>query len=143
MAFGHLDQAQLGAVGILDPALDQPPRHARRGLADRHPGGDEPPFLGPDVTDLHPQGDVAGARGALARRDLEEAATEEVHDAGGDPAGAVLAGDRQPEGALVELAAPGEVPHPQDEPAAEDVHAASLAGRARAAAGSGSRRIAT
>jgi hypothetical protein len=92
---GDLDEDEVDAVGVGDPALAEAPGLELRGPADIGAGGDEARVLGVDVVDLQPQRAVAGGRRAVAADQLEEAAAQEEHGAGHPAPEAVLAVDPQ------------------------------------------------
>src|SRR3954463_16722810 len=73
-----LDEAQFEAVGILDPALDQSPRHAFGGFAEPDSGCEEARRFVCEVLDLQPDAHPFGRRFRAADREFEESAAEEI-----------------------------------------------------------------
>jgi hypothetical protein len=74
---GNLDQDNPGAVGILDPHLDQSPG-LRHGLPDdRDPGRGQPGMLPVDIPYLDPDHHRAPRRAGRAPGDLKQSLAEE------------------------------------------------------------------
>ena len=104
MTGGNLDQDDPGAVGILDPHLDQAPGLRGRLPHDRDAGRGQPGVLGVNIADLDPDHHRGPGRAGRAPRDLEQPLAEEEHQPG-IVGRAELAVDGQAEQVTVEAAA--------------------------------------
>jgi hypothetical protein len=125
---GNLDQDDLEAIGVLDPHLGQAP-----GLGGGPPGdGDssrgQPSVLGVDIPYLNPDHHRLSERAGPVTGDLEQSRAEEEHH----PRivrRAELPVDSQAQDIAVEAAAAVQVAGPQEDPAAQNVHATISAAR--------------
>ena len=86
----NFDEAQLPAVGILDPAFDETPGHELSRLANHDPLAHEPSRFDLDVVELEPDPDAVTRCHGRAAGQLQEPTTEEVDDAGDHTARCVL-----------------------------------------------------
>ena len=128
MIGGNLDQDDPDAIGILDPHLDQAPRLRHGFPYDTDGGGGQPGVLGVDVADLDPDHHRAPGRAGRGPGDFEQSRAEEEHNPG-IVRSAELPVDRQAQYVAVEAAAAVQVARPQEDPAAQDVHATISAPR--------------
>jgi hypothetical protein len=125
---GNLHQDDLDAIGVLDPHLGQAP-----GLGCGFPDdGDcrrrQPGVLGVDIAYLDPDHHRLPGRTDRVPRDLQQSRAEEEHHPG-IVRGAEFAVDGQAQHVAVEAAAAVQVAGPQQDPAAQNVHAAISAAR--------------
>ena len=118
----NFDQDDPDAVGILDPHFGQAPGLGGRLLDDRDSGRGQPGMLGADIPYLDPDHHRAPRRAVRVPGDLEQPLAEEEHHAG-IIAGTELPVDGQAQHVAVEAAAAGQVGGPQEDPAAQNVHA--------------------
>ena len=131
MISGDLDQINLHAVWVLDPHLDQSPGLGRWPSQNAHAGRSQPLCLSANIPDLKPEHQRASRRAANTPGHLQESRAQEEHH----PRiihRSELPVNRKTQHVAVEMAAPPEVGGAQQNPAAQYVHAAILAARARA-----------
>ena len=122
MIGGNLDQDDPDAIGILDPHFGQPPGLGYRLSDDRDSGRGQPGVLGADVPYLDPDHHHVPGRTSPAPGDLKESRAEEEHHPG-IIWGTELPVDGQTQYVAVEAAAAVQVGWPQQDPAAQNVHA--------------------
>ena len=124
----NFDEHDPDAVRVLDPHFGQPPGF-RHGLAeDTDSGRRQPVVLGVNIPDLEPDHHRATGGPGRAPGNLEQARAEEEHH----PRilrRPELPIDRQPQYVAVKMAALSQVGGPQQDPAAQNLHAAILPDR--------------
>lgn len=113
-----LNQDDAHAIRVCNPQFVQASHLAPRLPHDRPPGAQQPSVLGSDVSDLHPQRDRIAGWARRPATDLEQAVTQEAHDAGRVIA-AELPVDRQAERVSIEPVTPVELGRTQQDAAAE------------------------
>jgi len=124
----NLDQDNPGAIGVLDPHLDQAPGLCGRLPDNRDSSRGQPGVLGADIPHLDPDHHRAPGRAGRGPGDFEEPRTEEEHHPGIFP-GAELPVDGQAQDVAVEAAAAVQIVGAQQDPAAQNVHATIPAAR--------------
>jgi hypothetical protein len=122
----NLDDNDPDPVRILDPHLDQPPGLGHRRPENADPGRGQTLMLGVDVPHLKPDLHRVPRGAAGAPGHLQQPAAEEEHRPR-ISRGAELPVDRQPQHVAVEAATSAEIGGPQQDPAAQDVHAPIVA----------------
>ena len=128
MIGGNLDQDDPDAVGVLDPHLGQAPGLGGRLPDDRDSGRGQPGVLGVDIPHLDPDHHRAPGRAGRVPGDLEQPLAEEEHHPG-IVRRTELPVDGQAQQVAVEAAAAVQVAGPQQDPAAQNVHATISASR--------------
>ena len=123
MTGGNLDQDDPDAVGIFDPHLDQAPGLRYRLPHDRDTGRGQPGVLGVNIADLDPDHHRVPGRVSRVPGDLKQPLAEEEHQPG-IVRRAELPVDGQAEQVTVEAPAAVQVAGAQEDPAAQNVHAA-------------------
>ncbi len=123
-----IDQDDLDAIGVLDPHLDQAPRLGYGPPDDGNPGRGQPGVLGVDIPYLHPDHHRLPGRAGPVPGDLKQAGAKEEHHPG-IVRRAELPVDGQAQDIAVEAAAAAQVAGPQQDPAAQNVHATISAAR--------------
>ena len=130
MIGGYLDQDDPDAVRILDPHLGQAPGLGLGSAQNASAGRGEPLVLGGHVPHLEPdhhRSSGSASTGSVAGHFQKSRAEKEHHPAlGGRPE---LPVDRQTQHVPVEMLASVQVGGPQQNAAAQYVHATILAGR--------------
>ena len=122
MIGGNLDQDDPGAVGVLDPHLDQSPGLRRGRPDDRDVGRGQPGVLGADIPYLNPDHHRAPRRPGRVPGNLEKSWAEEEHHPG-IVRRAELPADGQAQQVTVEAAAAVQVAGAEKDPAAQNIHA--------------------
>ena len=128
MVSGNLDQDDPDAVGVLDLHLDQAPWLGYRLPYDRDSGRGQPGVLGVHVADLDPDHHRPSGQAGRVPGDLKQPLPEEEHQPG-IVRRAEFPVDGQAEQVTVEAAAAAQVAGAQQDPAAQNVHAAIAASR--------------
>jgi hypothetical protein len=124
----NLDQDDPEAVGVLDPHLGQAPGLGGRVPDDLDSGRGQPGVLGVNIPHLDPDHHRVPGRTGRVPGDLEQPLADEEHDPG-VVRRTELAVDGQAQQVTVEAAAPVQVAGPQQDPAAQNVHATISASR--------------
>jgi hypothetical protein len=125
---GNLDQDDPDAVGVLDPHLSQAPGLGGGLPDDRDAGRGQPGVLGADIPYLDPDHHRAPGRAVRVPGDLEQPRAEE-EDHPRIVGGTELPVDGQAQQVAVEAAGAVQVAGPQQDPAAQNVHATIPASR--------------
>jgi DNA-nicking Smr family endonuclease len=116
-----LDENDAHAVRIRDPHLQQSPRLPLRGPHDVNTFRLKALVLGPEVPDLHPEGEIARRRRVAGSGNLEKAAAEE-EDEPRIVGWAELAVDSETERVPIETSTAIPVSRSQQDTATEDFH---------------------
>ena len=128
MIGGNLDQDDLDAIGVLDPHFGQAPGLRCGPPDDGDCGRGQPGVFGVDIPYLNPDHHRVSGRAGHMPRHLEQSRAKEEHN----PRivrRAELPVDGQAQYVAVEAAAAAQVARPQQDPAAQNVHATISAAR--------------
>jgi hypothetical protein len=128
MIGGNLDQDDLEAIGVLDPHFDQTPGLGCGPPDDGDSGSSQPGVLSVNIPYLEPDPHRVPNRTGRMPGDLEQSQAEEEHHPG-IVLWAELPVDGQAQYVAVEAAAAVQIAGPQEDPAAQNVHATISAAR--------------